>query len=870
MGMSHASADNGNQDKLLVYDASATSITLDKSYDVAINLWGIQGAGDDLFAIVDVSNRLAVFNDFLSNPAGMIAPTREVEVEGLVRTHGLHYISELDMMLLTDIGAASSDSDGAYLQLWNFSATSANGIINTNEQIRIEGPESFLGNPVDIDYDETNGIVFVAERANGGGRLLGFYLDNSLEATPPVYNELFPGASAVTLPGLTTATPVANIQATIFASSNTTGDVGAFNIYENGNPQLTTFMSAGVDADGIYFDEDADVLYQLNRTDNVINAYSNVAASLANGTMPTLTATSTSDFTNGREITVINGKLVVAQDAAASNGDQNKLLVYNASPTAITLEKEHNVAINLWGIQAAGTTLFAIVDVSNNVAVFDNFFTQSAGPLTPTRVVAVEGLVRTHGLHYISSIDKMLLTDIGDASSATDGALLKVENWSSASADNFISNDEQIRVGGDATLLGNPVDIDIDLENEIIYVAERANGGGRLLGFSVASIGTDGGNIAPTYDEAFAGIAAVTLPGVEDTPPNNNNNNDDYVIIVMDEIYMDQNTVNSGGVGSIGDNGFAYFDDETMINASGTFVRAAEIEINGDSFISDAQEEVATYTLPEFISNTNTLTNDFEINVGANETVTLGDELYEDVKVGINATVIFSGQENVYIEDLEVSQGATIIFEQCTNLLLSNTMELGKDVKFNLEQMNVNVYAGNVIRVKRRTVLYANLYTLGDLKVERAYYEGQGASLYGTFISEDLQTREYTNWNFQSFDRCDAPSSGPSLSAAQAYKLNNDTRQINTGGLESVIYPNPVLDNLNVTITSTDEAFNTIIKIAGSDGKTYVDEALIINKGENNLTYDLSRLPSGIYFIMIPKADGETISKRFILQDRNY
>ena len=861
-----ANAANGTQNKLVVYNASATAITLDKSYDVGINLWGIQGAGDDLFAIVDVSNRLAVFNNFLANPAGMIAPSMEVEVEGLVRTHGLHYISDLDMMLMTDIGAASSDTDGAYLQLWNFSTTSANGIININEQIRVGGPGSFLGNPVDIDYDETNNIVFVAERANGGGRLLGFNLDSSMEAIPPIYNELFAGASAVTLPGMETAALVAEILATVFTSSNTTGDVGAFNIYENGTPQLTTFMSAGMDADGIYYDQDADVLYQLNRTDNVINAYSNVAASIASGTMPTLTATSTSDFTNGREITVIDGKLVVAQDASATNGDQNTLVVYNASATSITLDKIHNVGINLWGIQAAGTTLFAIVDVSNNVAIFDDFFTESAGPLEPTRIVAVEGLVRTHGLHYISAIDKMLLTDIGAASSPTDGAFLKVENWSIASADDFVSTDEQIRVGGNATLLGNPVDIDIDLENEIIYVAERANGGGHLLGFSIASIGMDGGNIAPTYNEFFAGISAVNLPGVETTPPNNNNNNDDYVIIALDDIILDQNTVNSGGVGSLEENGSANFEDETMINAAGTFVRAAEINIDGSSSVADAQEERAMYTLPEFISNPNVLTNDFEINVGANETVTLGDELYEDVKVGINATVIFSGQENVYIEDLQVSQGATIIFNQCTNLLLSNTMQLGKDVKFNLEQEHVNVYAESVISVKRRTVLYANLYTLNDLKVDRAYYTGQGASLYGTFIAEDVRAREYTNWYFQSFDRCEAPSSTISL-ANQVGQVNSATGNatITSKDLELSIYPNPVLSNLNLTISSANE-FGTMITIVGADGKKYVDEDLTITKGINTLEYNLSSLPSGIYFVMIPKSNGGLISKRFVVQ----
>ena len=615
---------NGEQNRFIIYDVSPTAITLDKIYDAAINLWGIHANGGNLFAIVDNSNQVAVFNNFFNQPAGNISPSMTISVEGLDRTHGITYDAADDLMILTDIGDALSATDGALVVIKDFMTAGNDSNISASEQIRVGGASSQLGNPVDVAYDKAQNRIYVAERANGGGKVLGFKFPRFSGGIAPSYVKLFAGASAITLPGeevglcdfvtgqtlglaaggtTTTITidgeddfisfesdyntadgyfftyvvtddmgiilgippagtvnfepagtgacnvygvsysGILNIMvgddlfaagamlsddcfalstnnltvnrispevpsASFFVSSNSQMAIGAFDVLSNNTVTMTMFANAADDADGIYYDDNADVIYQLNRTDNVINAYSN--ASSAN---PALTATSTSDFINGREIAVVDGKLVVAQDANPANGNQNRFVVYDVSPTAITLDKIYDASINLWGIHANGGNLFAIVDNSSQVAVFNNFFNQPAGAIAPSMTVAVDGLIRTHGLTYDAEDDVMILTDIGNPASATDGALIVVKDFMTAGADGTISTSEQIRVGGASSQLGNPVDVAYDEVNNTIYVAERASGNGKVLGFKFPRLS---GGIAPFYSKLFFGASAIHLPSANE------------------------------------------------------------------------------------------------------------------------------------------------------------------------------------------------------------------------------------------------------------------------------------------------------------------------------------------------------------------
>ncbi len=619
---------NGDVNRLYVYTLGNNTITLDKTFDVNINLWGIHLDGARLYAIQDNSNNLAVYDNIFGNASGSIVPTQLIAVENLVRTHGLTYNSDEDLMILTDIGEASSATDGFLIVVQNFSSKIGDDMISASEQIKVGGANSQLGNPVDVAYDAMGKMIYVAERASNGGMILGFNVPVASGGVAPTFTKGFAGASAVNIVGpegdacnfvdggiveLTTGGTQAtifvdgnpdmlsfnstvpassnytftyvvkdangmilgippgntvdfdgaglgvcnvygltytgnlnimqgddlfasglaisdacfdlssnNISVTrvnpqntvgnVFASSNNSGNVGVIGLLPDGNATMSMFASQGMDADGIYYDEGNDVLYQLNRSANVVNAYSGVSMALANGTMPTLSATSTSDFTNGREIAVAGDKLIVAQDGNTANGDVNRLYVYTLGNNTITLDKTFDVDINLWGIHLDGGRLYAIQDNSNNLAVYENILGNAAGSIVPTQLIAVENLVRTHGLTYNSDEDLMILTDIGEASSATDGFLIVVQNFSSKIGDDMISASEQIRVGGGNSQLGNPVDVAYDAMGKMIYVAERASNGGMILGFNMPVLS---GGVAPSYTKVFAGASAVNIVGPE-------------------------------------------------------------------------------------------------------------------------------------------------------------------------------------------------------------------------------------------------------------------------------------------------------------------------------------------------------------------
>ena len=518
-----ANGANGMVNQFVVYNASGSSITLDKVITTDINLWGIIFDGDDLVAVIDNSNDVAIFNNFLSTPAGNASADRVIDINGIVRTHGLDYDEDNDVMVLTDVGAASSPTDGAISVINNWTSASSDNSVRGGEQNRLEGPNSLLGNPVDVAYDQAGGKLYVAERANGGGRFLTFAIPTGDGDATPVANEFFPGASAVTIADCREDNnnggdndPI-NSCNSVFVSSNTTGTIGAYECGRDGSLSSTSFMAAGEDADGIYYDKRDDAIYQINRSENVVNAYTNVSSG-----NPTLSATSSSDFINGRELAYSRGKIVIAQDANDANGNTNKLFIYSARTNRIRLEHEFSVDINLWGITFDGNDLVAVVDNSNDIAVFTDFKDEDGDSVTPSRIVSINGLVRTHGLDYDSRNDVMVLTDVGAASSATDGAIIVINDWSIVSADGTVSSSEQIRIEGPNSLLGNPVDVHYDHGAEKLFVAERANDGGRFLVFDLP---TDDGDATPVKMASFPGASAVNM-GCRSNPGSGSNNGD--------------------------------------------------------------------------------------------------------------------------------------------------------------------------------------------------------------------------------------------------------------------------------------------------------------------------------------------------------
>lgn len=295
-----------------------------------------------------------------------------------------------------------------------------------------------------------------------------------------------------------------------FVSSNTSGKITMMDISDMAGITVMELPVNSMDADGIYYSGDRDEIIQASRTNNRIEAYNNV---MGEGQTMNLWASSSSDFMNARGLTVSGNRVVVAQDAMDNDpASMNRLLVYERTSSGFNLMNTYDVDFNLWGIRADGENLWAIVDNSSDLVVFNNFFSNADGMIMPTKRVTVEGIVRTHGLWYSMRDNVMVLTDVADAASDTDGAVHVINNFSSVfnstNDGGTIPLSSQVRIAGSSTLLGNPVDVAYDEASKRIFVAERANGGGQVL---VYNMPTSNGNPAPVYRANVAGASSIYI-----------------------------------------------------------------------------------------------------------------------------------------------------------------------------------------------------------------------------------------------------------------------------------------------------------------------------------------------------------------------
>ena len=291
---------------------------------------------------------------------------------------------------------------------------------------------------------------------------------------------------------------------TVYLSSNISGKLYAINLAGGLNsPSRIEVSLPYADADGLVYDAKREALYQVNRTGNNLAAYSNILDIVNEGyIMPS--AMSDANIISGREATIYNNKVVVADDVTPGI-----LRSYHVNEDQINDYRTFMVDFELWGIQSTGKDLWAVVDVTNELALFQNFHNAKSGNLYPDFKVGIEGLVRTHGLNYDGSTDTMVLTDIGSAASNEDGGLIIINNFMSkmmmAGNGGTIPMDQQVRIYGPSTKLGNPVDVVYSASRNAIMVAERANS--LFLIFEVPEANCD---CSPILSEQVSGASALT------------------------------------------------------------------------------------------------------------------------------------------------------------------------------------------------------------------------------------------------------------------------------------------------------------------------------------------------------------------------
>ncbi|MFV5690220.1 hypothetical protein ACM55M_16525 [Flavobacterium sp. ZT3R25] len=297
----------------------------------------------------------------------------------------------------------------------------------------------------------------------------------------------------------------------LVTSSNTSGKVTYTNLLAT-MPTVKSYTVGSVDAEGISYNGETDEIIIASRTNNRLETYSGLKTAFTAGTdnlMLTLNSI-TGEFSNARETAISGDKIVVAQDQSTSNGMINKLFVYQKTTTGFTLMKTYITDFKLWGIHMDGADLYAVADLTGDIVQFKNFMTNAPGNILATKRVTIAGLTRTHGITYSASDDVMILTDVASATSATDGGLVIIKNFSSVFASiatsGTIALTNQVRVYGPNSLLGNPVDVAYDSVTKNIYVAERLNAGGQVLTYSYP---TTSGDFAPINVRAEAGVTSI-------------------------------------------------------------------------------------------------------------------------------------------------------------------------------------------------------------------------------------------------------------------------------------------------------------------------------------------------------------------------
>lgn len=302
--------------------------------------------------------------------------------------------------------------------------------------------------------------------------------------------------------------------AKLYTTNNADGNVKVFDVSNMNSVSMQTLVTASGAADGAYYNADTDAAIQVSRSNNSLEGFLDVSLIEDDGVSINVDLSGNSDMQNPRELAV-SGNFYVVADSQDVDGDpatlDGSLYIYQMQSNG-TFMLRNTVTTNfkVWGITFINNDLYAVVDATNELAVFSNFLASNTSntAVMATKTVAVEGIVRTHGLTYDMMSDTMVMTDIGDAgNTSTDGGLHIISNFMSTfngtMDGGMIGASAQTMIAGSSTMLGNPVDVAFD--GETIYVAEAGNG--MILAFD----GSASGNVSPIMSAAVASASSVYL-----------------------------------------------------------------------------------------------------------------------------------------------------------------------------------------------------------------------------------------------------------------------------------------------------------------------------------------------------------------------
>lgn len=455
-------------------DSPTSILTIQFGGSAAVNIAYLELVGDSLFmtdagAIGVLDGAIGVINGITAKAAssGTVntnasisgAGSRLVDPAGIVLANNNNvYVSDLGANRVFNFGQSLVNGGGEVGPLQQRTVSSPTGFVSRN------GADPLTTDNNDLDSAVSDFTVIFTNNAGGTGRTLGqtdgalanigaitFTIDGDLGGPMNVENCVVDS--------------LGNVFVTADDGSNTTGTGGllSLGVPFNGRMSQTNPNNTGRDWDSV------------------------------------ITGGNT-QFKNPKGFDVCRDRgviIVVENDQSGPVADGPQIIVYGFNASGDVAEFGRTTNLGLAGrrpwdcdYSKRDDRLF-VACTDGTMIVYDNFLTtklNGTNSPAPDRVVTPsDGLLpisdNLHGIVYNDATDQVILSDVGAATTGsqtgfdTDGQIFVINNARSADGLTLVS----VRINGANSLLGNPVDI-VNNGNTL-FVAEKANGGGRILRF---------------------------------------------------------------------------------------------------------------------------------------------------------------------------------------------------------------------------------------------------------------------------------------------------------------------------------------------------------------------------------------------------
>jgi hypothetical protein len=275
-----------------------------------------------------------------------------------------------------------------------------------------------------------------------------------------------------------------------------------------------------------------------------------------------------------------------------------------------------------------------------------------------------------------------------------------------------------------------------------------------------------------------------------------------------------------------------------------------DIEVKKNSTITNQIVDSLTFTLPTFMYNPykNQGSN---VNTANNSTVTLTDSIYKDVKVGKNATVIFTSPV-LYLKKLHSEDGATIKFTSCAVVKIDDHLHLDKDNNFNPDGNAIVVYSEKHVHIHEGSTVKGAIYALDHFDTKGK--DDKRVTMIGQFIGKEFHS-DYTTWNWGT-----ACNTNCNFKATQILAANDESNFLKEGEVRLNIFPNPSTGKFTIDINSPLKGTMnvTIYNPLGQIVKTVQDTEF---DGVGSIDIDLTKYASTYYLVKVDLPSGSTTRK---------